>query len=214
MINRMQHGGRRRAYARYISHYTRRNYALLGMGLLFLAGMLGGVLLVNVTDGTTLDMLGKLVQGFVEQRREQALLENFRSAAGASLIFVAVLFLCGFCAIAQPAEILLPAFRGLGFGFSVGYLYSVYGTTATLYIALFLMPDMLVTTIVILLCCRESIRLSRSFLSGLRPAKGEGDFYPLRLYVARYLVAALGCGASALVQAFICSAFANYVTLG
>lgn len=206
--------GRRRYYARYFSHYTRKYYALLGLGAFFLLGVLAGSVLLGSADGETLTLLMRLVTGFVEKRRGQALIENFAGAATSSFLFVGALFLCGFSAVGHPAELLAPLFRGLGFGFSVSSLYNSYGTSATGFVALFLMPNMLISTIAILFCCRESLRLSTFFFSAMRPVKQDREAYSLRLYVARYFVAAVVCALSAFLEAFIYSLFANYFILG
>lgn len=211
MNRNYQKASKRRYYARYLAGYTKRNYAILGMGLLFLAGVLGGTLLLKSADGETVELLMRLVGGFVEKRQTQTFPEVFAASATSSLLFVGGLFLCGFCAVGQPAEILAPLFRGLGFGFSVSSLYAGYGASAAGYVGLFLLPNMLISTVVILFCCRESLRMSGSLFSALRG--GEGYKMPLRLYLARYIVAAGICLSSALLEAFTYSSFANYFTL-
>lgn len=210
----MQKGGKRRYYTRYLTHYTKKNYALLGLGLLFLTGILAGTLLYGFAEGETLTLLGELVTGFVEKRRTQGVAANFTASLSSSLVFVAVLFCGGFCALAHPVVIVAPLFRGLGFGFSVASLYAAYGASAAGFVGLYVMPNMLLTTVAILFCCREALRLSSSLWKLLRHKNGEEGSYSLRLYVARFLVAALVCGGSALLESFTYYLFAKYIVLG
>jgi len=204
-------GARRRYYARYISHYTKRNYTLIGLGLLFLAGVLAGTLILGYADEDSFAIVRQLLTGFVENRRTQPVAGNFKAAASSSLIFIGAMFFCGFCAIGQPAEMLAPFFKGLGFGISAASLYEVYGSGAAGYVGLFLLPGTVITTIALLLCCRESLRLSFSFWRTLR---GGQEPYSLKLYMARYFVAAVVCLLSALLEAFLHYLFANSVVLG
>ncbi|MCL2056441.1 MAG: hypothetical protein FWH02_04370 [Oscillospiraceae bacterium] len=206
--------GRRKYYARYISHYTKRNYALIGLGALFLAGVLAGALLPGFADADRMSFVRELLTGFVERRRTQPISGNFYAAAASSLIFVGAMFFCGFCAIGQPAALLAPLFKGLGFGISVASLYSAYGAGAAGYVGLFLLPGTVITTVALLICCRESLRLSTRFWRMARPNGGESGAYPLRIYTARYIVAAAVCLISAALEAFIYYLFANSVVLG
>jgi stage II sporulation protein M len=208
-----QKSGRRRYYARYITHYTKKNYMLLLLGGLFLAGLLGGAMLLSTVEGETASFLTKLTAGFLEKRRTQTVAENFLAAAS-SLTFVAAMFVCGFCAVAQPLELVAPLFRGLGYGLSIAALYNSYGTQAAGYVGLYIMPGLLVSTVALLFGCRESLRLSTKFWKNLRGADREEPGYPLRLYIARYLIIALTCTAAALLESFTYYLFANHVFLG
>jgi uncharacterized membrane protein SpoIIM required for sporulation len=214
VIGTIKKAGRRRYYARYISHYTKRNYALLGLGALFLAGVLAGTMLLGAVEGDSLALMRDLLTGFVEKRRTQQVAANFAAAAASSLFFVGAMFVCGFCAIGQPLALLAPFFKGLGFGLSVASLYSVYGAGTAGYVGLFLLPGTVITTVTLLFCCRESLKLSSRFLRALRHDPQDKDDHPIRLYLARYLVAVTICLAAALLEAFIYFLFANSVVLG
>jgi hypothetical protein len=185
---------------------------LIGLGFLFLAGVLAGVLLLGSAGEETLALLVRVVDGFVEKRRSQGFAQIFASASFSSLFFVGALFICGFCAIFQPVEIAMPLFKGLGFGFSVASLYGSYGAQAAAYVGVFMFPGMLLSTIAILFCVKEALKLSASFFSGMRGKEHEP--YPLRLYIARFFVAAVVCVLAAFLEAALYSVFANFIILG
>lgn len=204
---------RGRYYTRYLAHYAKKNYMLLALGALFICGVAAGTMLMRAAGGDTVELISRIVNGYLEKRRDQTLLQNIVSTASSSLIFVATLFVCGFCAISQPVILLAPFLRGLGFGFSAASIYAEYGTRAMPFVALFVVPDMLISSLAILLCGRESLRLSGNFWNVLWKT-GEGEGYPLRIYVGRYVAAGILCIFSAFLAAVLYFAFANYVVLG
>lgn len=210
--NSQRAGGRE--YGCYLMRYAKKNNVLLVFAALFLFGVTAGTLLMRTAQTDTLDLLLRLVDGYITSRREQTVLQNFLTGFASSMAFVGVLFVCGFCAISQPVIALAPLFRGLGFGFSVAALYARYGARAALFVALFILPDMLASTIAILFCCRESLRLSGNFLSAAGKGPRGDAFYPLRVYLGRYAAASILCGLSAFFVAVLYFAFANYVVLG
>lgn len=204
-------GGRRRYYSRYIAHYTKKNTGLLALGVLFLAGVLLGTLLLRTAGGETLRLLMEMVGAFVENRRDQSLFQNFVSGATSSLVFLAVLFVSGFCAVSQPLVVAAPLFRGLGVGFSMASLYAAHGVQAAGYIAVMMLPDTVLSMLAILLCCRESLRLSASFFAAMGGGeRRDRTIYPLRIYLARYLACGALCVFSAFLGAALNFAFANF----
>ncbi|MDL2247858.1 hypothetical protein LJC05_03925 [Bacteroides sp. OttesenSCG-928-J23] len=202
-------------YRRYLAHCAKQSGALLALGGLFLLGALLGTLLVRTAGGDTLTLLFKLVSGFVEKRRGQDFAANFMAAAGSSLALVAALMIGGFCAVAQPAVAAVPLLRGMGFGFSAASLYLRYGRAAMGFVGVLILPGMILSTVGVLLCCRESLRLSAALFRLLvRPPQSGRDQYLLRGYLAKYLLAAMLCVAAAGLEAALYTAFAHRFLLG
>jgi hypothetical protein len=206
---------RSRYYARYLAHYTKKNYPVLLLGALFVVGVLLGTLLLRGAEEETLDLLYRLVGGFMESRKDNGLYENFLSAAGSSLLFLGILFICGFCAIAQPLIVLAPLIRGMGFGFSTASLFARYGTSAIGFVGVLVLPGALISTVAILLCCRQSLRLSGTFLASVRPPnRREGEAYSLGNYLLSFAFGAAICLAGAFLEAVLYFLFANSLILG
>jgi len=207
--------GRRRYYARHIAHYTKKNHLLIALGALFLAGMILGAILLRGAGYETLSLLERVVGGLLTRRSQSGLSENFFSAFGSSMLFILVLFVCGFCAIAQPVIISLPLIRGLGFGFSAASLYARYGASATGIVGVLMLPGMLLSTVAILLCCKQALRLSGAFFLTMHPtaAKAEQPF-SLQAYCFGHAFAAGLCALSAFIEAILYVAFANSLVLG
>lgn len=207
---------RRKYYSRYIAYTTKRSRGLIVLGVLFLIGVFAGTLLLRTAKGESLEFLMQMVGAFVENRRAQSLLQNFTSSAAVSLAFLAVLFVCGFCAISQPLVALLPLFRGLGVGVSMASLYAFQGTRVVGYVALLMLPGTLLGALAILVCSRESLRLSNSFfavMGGEQPGRSK-EFYSLKIYIARYLACAGMCALAAFVEAALYSGFSGFFQFG
>jgi hypothetical protein len=197
-----------------MAYHTRRNYPLLALGALFLAGVLLGSLLVRTASEDTLAVLARLTGAFAEQRRDGALLQNFLSSLAAPMAYAGVLFLAGFSAISQPLAVLLPFFRGLGAGFSMASLYAGHGAEAVGFVAVLMLPGMLLSAAALLVCCRETLRLSGSFFRSMGADRPGQEFYPLRVYLARYFSAALVTAVAALLEALLYFMFAKSLVIG
>jgi len=211
----MAASAKRRYYARYIAHYTKKNNTLIVLGGLFVAGMILGAMLLRGAGHDTLSLLERLVGGFIAGRAQAGLYENFLSAFGSSMLFVGAVFVAGFCAIAQPVILAVPLVRGLGFGFSAASLYMRYGAHAAGIVGVLMLPGMLLSTLAILICCRQALRLSGSFFSTMRPdADKAAQPLSLRVHCLSHAFALGLCALSAFIEAVLYLAFANSFVLG
>jgi len=207
--------GKRKSYARYFAHYTKKNNVLILLGILFVAGVALGTVLLGGVDEETIAVLERVMGSFIARRQAAGLSEVFFSALGASMIFVGVLFVIGFCAIAQPVIIAAPLVRGVGFGFSAASLYARYGAHAAGFISVLILPGMLISTVAILICCKHALRLSGAFFFTMNPhgAKSPEPFF-LRGYCLNFAFAIGICALSALAEAVLYLTFANSFAIG
>lgn len=194
-----QSGARRRYYTRYLAHYTKKNYRMLLLGGLFVLGVALGTLLVRYAGRDTVELLLRLIGDTAQRRRSQGFTANLLAGGLSGLGIVAGLFVCGLCAVAQPAELLAPLVRGLGFGFSAASLYARFGPGAAGFVGVFMVPGMVVTTIAMLFCCNEALRMSGSLWGMLRG--GESEAFARRVYAARFIAAAALWFAGVFVEA-------------
>jgi len=208
-------GTRRRFYARYLAGYAKKNRVLLIFGALFTLGVFIGALLLRSAGEGSISLLESVVGGFIERRRASGLYENVVAAFSSSMLFAALLFVFGFCAIAQPLIVAAPFIRGLGFGFSAASLFAAYGASAIGFVGVLLLPGMVFSTVAILLCCRQALRLSGAFFASM--ARGGAQPmapYSLRAYCLSFAAAALICLAGAFLEAILYFIFANSFILG
>ena len=208
----MQKNPRTRYYARQVFTYTRNNAVVLVLSALFLAGVLCATLAYGLLEPAAGEYLRAIVTDFASARLTSPLRQNFISAVFSAFIFPAVLFICGFCAVAQPVIILVPFVRGLGVGFSLAALYAAYGSSAMGFAMLYLC-GILPVAAAVLRGAVESLRLSSGLFAAMRTGE-RASFYPPRKYFGRYSAFAVLCVLSAAMEAILYSVFANYVVLG
>jgi len=213
MMRTNSHGAaRRRYYTRYLAHYTRKNYMLLLLGGLFVVGVALGTLLVRSAGAQTVELMLRLIGDFSQRRRNQPFAQNMWAGLLSGMGLLLALFVSGFCAVTRPAIFLVPLLRGLGFGFSAASLYARYGASAAGFVAVFLLPGMVVSSMAMLFCCNESLRLSGS-LWGLLRSRGD-DPYSLRIYCARYIAAGALWTLAILLEATLYALLPNAFVLG
>ncbi|MEG1953358.1 MAG: stage II sporulation protein M [Hydrogenoanaerobacterium sp.] len=186
-------------------HFKRRLYAyrrLLFYVVVFLVGVFAGALFLRGTSQETLSNLSLLIKKFTSIRHEQATVSTFIVSFTSTATMLCIIMVCGFCAIAQPVIVLLPFFRGLGFGYEAGCIYAQSGFNGMGYVALLLLPNMLISTLLIAYGCSEAFSMSSVYYRAVSRGEGGGLITP-RGYLARFFVLfVLAAFASALDSAF------------
>lgn len=166
-------------------HFSRKTFLRLIIVLFFL-GLLYGAVLSSASSQDTLDKLSFVTQGFMSKRAEQSLFYTFFNSLASSAILLLLLFVFGFSAIAQPVSLLVPVFRGLGLGVSMGYFYLNDGFKGAAFCLLLIVPQALISTLALVLGTRESIRFSNTFFSILLPKKEIETDGAFRLYFTKF----------------------------
>ncbi len=182
----------------------RRNLPLLLLGGTFVAGALCGLGLYDTLSEGSAGTLMLLLSGMPDG-------EAFRfwECLGAfflsNFLMTALLFLCGFCAVSQPIVALLPFAKGLGFGLvAAGNAALLSPYSAFFWLRFF--PGAFLSTVLLLLCARQSMELSlfvyRAVFGcrGGARGPGEGRFLPAA-YGARYLSLTVLCAVVSLISA-------------
>ncbi len=165
------------------------SYYLSLFGLLFLAGLTMGVVLVQSgTSEYLVDRFSKLT-GIVLNRQTSGhgFFNAFYYQCFPLLITMAVLYLCGFFALSQPVILFVPVFRGLGIGSCMGYLYAQYGGKGILYSAFVVFPGAIVGMVAMLYACREAWKYSIHCFSLLafKQKSGAESWLSIQKYSAR-----------------------------
>lgn len=188
MVNEVRHRTAKAGYyKRYMTYYLKDNYPLLFLGGIFILGVWLGCSFINSFDEETISVLISLLNGFILNRESQETTVTLMSSLAPSLIFAVILFFCGFCAISQPIIVLLPFFKGLGFGLSAGSMIISYGRNASFYIAVLLMPSAIISTVAIILCCREALKLSMGFFSLINPLSEGSKELSITAYCVKFI---------------------------
>ena len=107
----------------------------------------------------------------------------------------------------------MPLFKGLGYGFSIGMLYAQYGASAIRYVAFLLLPTMFLSTLLLILASRTSLRLSVSLLRSALVAPDENGSRRIKRYCIKYLIFTGICLLIALFDALIVTRFGGLFVL-
>ena len=172
-----------------ISEWIQKNKLTAIMFALFFAGMAYGALVVGFGEEKMLDSLSFMTKGYMAGRAEQSIAVTFFHSFCSSGGFVLALFLLGFSAVSMPLVVLLPFFKGLGLGASMGYLYLTYRWSGIAFSAVLILPTAVFSAFAVILASRESFKLSRLFCATFLPRmQGSVSFRSVKLYCARFAV--------------------------
>jgi hypothetical protein len=169
--------------ARVLEHGWQK---LVLLGLFGLGVFLGAKTAGSATEGWQ----ARLFELLRAQRLNRASLSILGSVVGyfgTDFIFLLAAFLLGLCAAGLPFLLLLPVLRGLGLGVVSGWLYMTHGVAGIGYSVLVLYPGAVVSLLVMLAYCKESMLMSGDMLL-MATGKLEHAESSMRLFTSRYLM--------------------------
>ena len=195
-----------------ITEQFRKHWQKLALLGLFALGLfLGARSVAGASSGWQLRVM-ELVRAQRLNRAQNSILGNALGYFGGDLLFLAVAYLLGLCAGGLPLLLLLPVLRGLGIGVTSGWLYMTYGPTGVGYSLLVLYPATVVSLLIMLAGCKESMLMSSDMLLMLN-GKLERAESSLRLYTTRYFVLVLTSVLAAALDAACFSVFSGVFEL-
>ncbi len=136
----------------------RNNYRTLDLlyGAFMICGVAVGVILLTTVDQSYKQKLLEVVGGYVSHRSGQSFVATVGSACSLNILLVMLLMFCGYCSLTLPIIGAIAAFKGLGYGVSTAMVYSIYGIQALPYVNLLILPNALISSLVIINSCREA----------------------------------------------------------
>lgn len=200
-------------YRRYLSFFLHENWMILLFGFLFIFGVWIGTSFVGSFPEDTLEKLLILLNGYISSREGQGMRETFLNSFFSFLWPTAVLFFCGFCAIAQPVILLMPFFKGLGFGLSAFMLLSLHGSTAIGYLIALLLPGTILSSLILLFCCRESFSLSCMFFRAMNPSLPAIPEISVGGYCVKYIIFTASIAGASALESFLFQIFSSNFAL-
>ncbi|MBO5448629.1 MAG: hypothetical protein J5994_04815 [Ruminococcus sp.] len=175
-----------------------------------LMGVLLGTVSYCCSDGVFLQKLGLAQSDFIRSRMAMDYASLMAGSLWRTSLFIAAAFVCGLCAVGQPAAIALLVFRGMGLGLTMAQLYSTYGSSGILPAAGLILPGAVISTLAIVTAVRESVSLSNILLRiSLSERQENGLLEPVKLYAAKFMVLEAAIAVSAGADC-IC----NYIFIG
>ncbi len=159
--------------------------------LLMLAGVLIGTLAFSFIKTSTLSDLKLVENDYLTMRENGGYIKILYSSLLNSSLLIIVLFILGFCAIAQPVSLIVPVYKGLGFGATIAKIYSENGFHGFFAALVLILPCALVSSYALFIGVRESMRLSNRFFSqAFLNRRSESDSLNeyVKLYAVKFLV--------------------------
>ncbi len=166
-------------------------------------GITAGVILSLKMDEASLITLGGS-EAKLALAAEGSWLRLFWGSFSGAFALLAAAFVLGFCAVAQPLEMLLMAFRGLGLGVCIRGIYLGSGVFRSM--AVFL-PFAVFSTAILWLTSREALAMSSRYLEISKTnenrlgLKNEVRDYITRFMIYAMLLAVLSCADAYLARA-------------
>lgn len=167
-------------------------------------------LIIGIAVGTVVSLnmnpeklAGVYLDGFYSGGRDWTTV--FLSYFVGSAAFVTVAFLMGFCAVSQPFELALVAFKGLGLGVMARSIYCCEDILTR--VALFLPFAVLSSGILIMQSC-DSVAMSTRYLMLSVTAENRiGIAHEFRDYIFKFLIYLIACAAVSAINCLILGLF-------
>lgn len=160
--------------------------------LLFLTAVLGAVAGAVFYGDITALITGETLKNFLVGRIHGGFFGNAASSFISSLIWCAVPFIAGLCAVGQPLSAVIPAAKGIGIGMVLAALMRDYGANGVPAFAVFVLPSAFIGTAVCCYQCRLSLSCSNSVLAVLRGRRETAPHY-YKVYLERFAVCCIFC---------------------
>lgn len=200
---------RKKGYAkRYVRSEFRKNRLQLLLGIVFLLGIVTGCSIAGqsgeATGNAVITTLGQYLASAGTYGESGEFLSRMLSSFGATTLILFFLFLCGLGAVFQPVVLLVLFLRGLGLGVMGIYAYSA--DQAMWYLAV-LLPEAILTSILMIAAAGEALRFSVRFFVQLLP-EGTTENIPTSSgniggYLLRFLILYLLGGSIALLSGLL-----------
>lgn len=182
------------------------------LAALYFAGVFLGVILYGTLGGEHLATLNDITGSFVYGRLNHTFWETLvNSFLGAFLLLTACFWL-GFSAAAQPIELLVPAFRGLGAGVSLAGMYGSFGLAGVGMSAVLIIPGAVLSAFALIIAAREALELSGRVFSAVFGRSSSGESIDLRLYITKFAILFIILTAASLADSLATFIFAGFWT--
>ena len=166
-----------------------KNRLTVILSLIFLFSIAAGSLCINFINTENPLSANNFIDSFISKRENAAFTSILISAFISNFMILIVLFLFGICIIGVPAGFIAAIIKGLGIGYSAGYLYTAYGFKGFIFNLIIIFPTAFLVSLVLITAAKESIKFSKTLLRIIKP---DAKIYPLssefKIYLLRFTV--------------------------
>lgn len=193
----------------WICFVNENKLLLILFGILIFGILIGSLTYSNFTSEET-SSLSFLAQGYMNDRVLQTPSEILSHSFVSATLLLTIAFISGFCAIAQPFQLLIPLIKGLGLGASVAQIYAIKGGSGLIIVLLLIIPYSAITCFAYLIAVRESVRYSVGFFRlAFFSGHNDGMRVETKNYCIKYLLLEIIIAISALIDCLSSFLFAG-----
>lgn len=179
------------------------------IGIVILCGVIWGSILARQTGITKQSGFGILVQETLSKdAASKGFFNLLFSSFFSSALLLCTAFVLGLCALGSPGHLAVLLFKGAGIGLSMGYIYIQYGGKGFAICAIFILPGAAITSLAVMLACREGMRFSFFMARAVLPSGGKQQLWnEFCDYCLKYVVCFVLVLIASVIQAFSTVAF-------
>lgn len=171
------------------AEFIAANRLLLVFSLLFLAGVLIGVMVFALSRTLLAGELSVLLDIHSVSGDVQGGMSALFSSSFSTILLLALLFLFGLSACGAPFSVIVPFFFGMGLGLTEAYYYNAMGLKGIAAVGLLVAPHYLLGAVALVLGSIESIRMSLLLSRQLLPSGVLGGLWAdFKIYCARFVL--------------------------
>lgn len=196
----------------HIPRSRKKDTLLIALSALYFFGVLIGTVLYCTLDSEKIRVLDSLAGSFVAGRLYHTFWETLVNSFSGAFILLLVCFLLGLSAAAQPLELLVPFFRGLGAGASIAGMYSSYGLAGAGASVVLILPNAVATAFVMIIAAREAIRFSFGLYRAAFGRHSSGEPMDVKLYFTKFVILCAILAVSSLIDSLLTFGLAGFWT--
>lgn len=188
---------------KHIPRSRKKDTLLITLSALYFFGVLIGTVLYCTIDSEKIRVLDSLAGSFVAGRLNHTFWQTLVNSFSGAFLLLLVCFLLGLSAAAQPLELLVPLFRGLGAGASIAGMYSSYGLAGAGASVVLILPNAVATAFVMIIAAREAIRFSFGLYRAAFGRNAAGEPMDIKLYFTKFVILCAILAVSSLVDSLL-----------
>lgn len=183
---------------------------LLFLIVVFFIGLLIGSLIAARTSDTDISYLISIVRSYAIFYIDASISSVLISSFVNNIIFFIAAFITGIMILGFALSVLLIFYKGFSVGFTVGFICALYGYKGLLICVLCLIPQIIITSVTLILSCHKSMQFSLSLFGLFGPGRrNKSDVPDLLHFCISFLFLFLISLSSLIFDVFVSPFFLN-----
>lgn len=180
---------KRRSFRFSVVKISSRYATIIFIAFFYLAGLIAGAISRGFIGHNTEIRLLSLFKSLSTLNNGVGYTDIFMSSLFSNFILFFLVFFFGLSLAGIPLIVLANVYKGFGIGFTVGFLYSIYGFKGLLITLLTILPQAVLTSILIIWLSNEALRFSYTLVSiGGKGARLKAEFPETSMFVRQSII--------------------------